>query len=202
MPKTDKRIDAYIAKSQDFAKPILNHVRALVHKAIPEVEETIKWGFPHFEYAGGTVFSMASFKQHCAFGFWKAKLLKDTYKILDTKEAMGHFGRVTALKDLPSNKILTEYLKEAAKLNEQGIKIKKVVKPGVKKELEIPDCFMKALKKNKKALVTFESFSTSHKREYVDWITEAKTDETRNKRLATAVEWMSEGKPRMWKYIK
>jgi uncharacterized protein YdeI (YjbR/CyaY-like superfamily) len=201
MGKKDKRIDTYIAKAQDFAKPVLIHIRALVHKAIPDVEETMKWSFPHFEYAGGTVCSMASFKQHCAFGFWKASLMKDPYKVLNTKEAMGHLGKITSVKDLPSDKILTEYMKEAAKFNEQGVKVKKKTAP-VKKELAIPDEFMKAIRKNKKALITFESFSPSHKREYIEWITEAKTEVTKNKRTETAVEWMAEGKPRMWKYIK
>ncbi|RPI19587.1 MAG: hypothetical protein EHM58_00865 [Ignavibacteriae bacterium] len=202
MPAKDKRIDEYIAKSQDFAKPILTHIREVVHKAIPGVEETMKWSFPHFVYEGETLCSMASFKQHCAFGFWKASLMKDPHKIMDTKEAMGHLGKITSVKDLPSNKIFTEYLKEAAKLNEQGVKVKKVIKPGAKKEVEIPDYFMKSLKKNKTAFKTFEEFSPSHKREYVEWITEAKTDETKNKRLETAIEWMAEGKIRNWKYVK
>lgn len=201
MSKKDKRVDAYIAKAQDFAKPVLNHIRALVHKAVPDSEETMKWSFPHFVYKGETICSMASFKQHCAFGFWKASLMKDPYKVLNTKEAMGHLGKITSIKDLPSNKILTEYMKEGAKLNEQGVKVKKKPAP-VKKETVIPDEFLKAIKKNKKALKTFERFTPSHKREYVEWITEAKTDDTKNKRMETAVDWMAEGKPRMWKYIK
>ncbi len=201
MPKKDKRVDAYIAKAQDFAKPVLIHIRGLVHKAIPDAEETMKWSFPHFVYKGETVCSMASFKQHCAFGFWKASLMKDPYKVLNTKEAMGHLGKITSVKDLLSDKILTEYMKEAAKLNEQGVKVKKKSAP-VKKETVIPGEFLKAIKKNKKAFKTFESFSPSHKREYVEWITEAKTAETKNKRIETAVEWMAEGKIRNWKYIK
>ena len=201
MPKKDKRVDAYIAKAQNFAKPVLIHIRSLVHKAIPDVEETMKWSFPHYVYKGETVCSMASFKQHCAFGFWKASLMKDPYKALNTKEAMGQLGKITSIKDLPSNKILTEYMKEAAKLNEQGVKVKKKPAP-VKKETVIPGEFLKAIKKNKKAFITFESFSPSHKREYVDWITEAKTDDTKNKRMQTSIEWMAEGKIRNWKYIK
>jgi uncharacterized protein YdeI (YjbR/CyaY-like superfamily) len=201
MPKTDKRIDAYIAKSQDFAKPILNHIRELVHKAIPDVEETMKWSFPHFDYEGGTVCSMASFKQHCAFGFWKASLMKDPNKVLNTKEAMGHLGKIQSLKNLPSDKIMLAYLKEAAQLNKEGIKIKKKAS-AYRKEFEIPDYFIKALKKNKDALKTFEDFSPSHKKEYVEWITEAKTEDTKNKRMATTIEWLTEGKIRNWKYVK
>lgn len=200
MGKKDKRFDDYIAKSQDFAKPILSHLRELVHKACPDAEETVKWGMPFFEYSGSTICSMAAFKQHCAFGFWKASLMKDPHKILSGKEAMGQMGQIKTLKDLPSDKIMIEYIKEAAQLNKEGIKLP--VKKGVKKELEIPDYFMKAVSKNKKALRTFEKFSLTNKREYLDWINGAKTEETRNQRLATAVEWMAEGKPRMWKYLK
>jgi uncharacterized protein YdeI (YjbR/CyaY-like superfamily) len=204
MGTKDKRIDAYIAKANPFARPILKHIRELVHKACPDVEETWKWSFPHFVYEGSTICSMAAFKAHCAFGFWKASLLKDPHKILakGERDAMGHFGRLTSLADLPPDKIMIEYIKEAAKLNKEGVKI--VKKPAVKekKVLETPDYMLKALAKNKKASQTFEMFSPSHKKEYIEWLVEAKTDETRNKRLSTAIEWMSEGKPRMWKYIK
>lgn len=200
MGKKDKRFDDYIAKSHDFAKPILTHLRELVHKACPEAEETVKWGMPFFEYSGSTICSMAAFKQHCAFGFWKASLMKDPHKILSGKEAMGQMGQIKTLKDLPSDKIMIEYIKEAARLNKEGVKLP--VKKGVKKELGIPDYFMKAISKNKKAQRTFDKFSLTNKREYVDWITGAKTEDTRNQRLATAVKWMSEGKPRMWKYLK
>lgn len=155
---------------------------------------------PFFEYSGSTICSMAAFKQHCAFGFWKASLMKDAHKILSGKEAMGQMGQIKTLKDLPSDKIMIEYIKDAARLNKEGIKLP--VKKGIKKELEIPDYFMKAISTNKKALRTFEKFSLTNKREYVDWITGAKTEETRNQRLASTVVWMSEGKPRMWKYLK
>jgi uncharacterized protein YdeI (YjbR/CyaY-like superfamily) len=139
-----------------------------------------------------------------AFGFWKASLMKDPHKILETqgREAMGHFGRITGLKDLPSDKIMIEYIKEAAKLNKEGIKVVRKPVKKEKKELVVPDYFLKTVSKNKKALKTFEGFSYSHKKEYVEWITEAKTEDTRNKRMATAVEWMAEGKQRMWKYVK
>jgi uncharacterized protein YdeI (YjbR/CyaY-like superfamily) len=202
MPKKDKRIDNYIAKSQEFARPILNHLRGLVHKACPEVEETMKWSFPHFDYAGGTICSMASFKKHAVFGFWKASIMKDPHKILSASDAMGHFGKLQSLKDLPSDKILIDYIKEAARLNKDGVKLPAKTKTAHKKELVIPDYFMKALGKNKKALKTFETFSPANKREYVEWITGAKSEETRNKRLETAINWMAEGKIRNWKYVK
>lgn len=199
----DKRIDAYIAKAQPFAWPILEHLRALVHKACPEVEESIKWSFPHFNYKGEMMCSMASFKQHCAFGFWKASLMKDKTLLANAKgeTAMGHLGRITSLKDLPKDTVMIRYIKEAMQLNDAGIKVEKK-RPVSTKELVIPDYFIKELKKNKAAQKTFEAFSPSNKNEYVMWITEAKTEETRKSRMATAMEWMAQGKPRLWKYIK
>lgn len=203
MSEKDPRIDAYISKSQEFAKPILEHLRELVHKACPEAEETIKWGFPHFDYKG-MMCSMASFKQHCAFGFWKASLMKDKKLMINAKSelAMGHLGRITSLKDLPPDKVLVSCIKEAKKLNDDGVSLPAKTSAKEKKEIAVPDYFIKALKKNKTALKTFENFSLSNKKEYVMWIIEAKTDETRNKRIAIAVEWLAEGKPRNWKYIK
>lgn len=199
MAKKDSRVDAYISKSADFAKPILNHIRKLVHAACPEAEEALKWGFPHFLY-NGMLCSMAAFKQHCAMGFWKAKLIfGETGK---EEEGMGHFGRITAISDLPSEKVLIGYVKKAAQLNEQGIKLPPRARSTEKKELIVPNFLRAALKKNKKALKTFEDFSYSHKKEYVEWITEAKTEETRQRRLETALEWMAEGKSRHWKYKK
>lgn len=204
MAKKDKRIDAYIAKSADFAKPILEHFRELVHKACPDVEETMKWSFPHFDYKGMMLCSMASFKQHMAINFWKASLMSDSKKLMETAKsevAMGHLGRITSMKDLPKDSVLTKYIKEGMKLNDEGIKAspKKKVAP---KELEIPSYFTAALKKNKKAQEVFDKFSTSNKREYVSWIVEAKTEETRQSRMETAIEWISEGKIRNWKYLK
>lgn len=203
MGKKEKAIDAYIAKSADFAKPIMKHIRELVHKTCPDVEEKMKWSFPHFDYKGEMMCSMAAFKQHMAFGFWKAALMKDPILVANAKTevAMGHLGRITSLKDLPSDKKMTAWIKEAMKLNDQGIKVSKP-KPSEKekKELVIPDYFTKALAKNKKAKQVFENFAYSHKKEYMQWITEAKTEETRNKRMATAMEWIAEGKGRNWKY--
>ncbi|RPI64348.1 MAG: hypothetical protein EHM44_03375 [Ignavibacteriales bacterium] len=203
MPTKNPRIDLYISKSAEFAKPILIHLRELVHTACPDVQETIKWSFASFDYKG-PMCSMVSLKQHCAFGFWKASLMKDKSLVsnAESESAMGHYGKITSLKDLPSDKKIIAHIKEAMTLNEKGIKLPPRKVTMAKKEIVVPAYFLKLLKKNKKAFTTFESFSPSHKREYVEWITEAKTDETKNRRMETAIEWMSEGKSRNWKYIK
>jgi uncharacterized protein YdeI (YjbR/CyaY-like superfamily) len=202
MGKKEKVIDNYIARSADFAKPILNHIRDLVHKACPDVEEKMKWSFPHFDYKGEMMCSMAAFKQHAVFGFWKAALMKDPVLVENAKTevAMGHLGRLTSLKDLPSDKKITAWIKEAMKLNDEGIKLPAKIKSTEKKELIVPDYFAKALIKNKKAKQVFDNFSYSHKRDYVEWLTEAKTEATRDSRMATALEWLAEGKSRHWKY--
>jgi uncharacterized protein YdeI (YjbR/CyaY-like superfamily) len=201
MARKDPRIDAYIAKAADFAKPVLSHLRSLVHKACPDVEETMKWSFPHFDYKG-MMCSMASFKQHCAFSFWKITLMKDAKKLLDNRaNAMGSFGRITSLKDLPSDKTILSYIKEAMKLNDDDVKPEKA-KPSEKKELIIPNYVIDSLRKNKKALSAFEKFSYTNKKDYLEWITGAKTEKTRNERLIQAIEWMAEGKIRNWKYIR
>ncbi len=198
MPTTDPRVDAYIEKSAEFAKPILTHIRKIVHEACPDITETMKWSFPHFDHKG-TVCSMASFKQHCAFGFWKQSLLeKDAFPA--QKTAMGSFGRITSLDDLPDEKVMIQLVHQAVDLNEKGVKVAK--KPVERKELVVPDDLIGALKQNKKAKTAFDKFGYSHKKEYIEWITEAKTEATRNKRLATTVELLSEGKGRNWKYEK
>ncbi len=201
MASKDPRIDAYIARSAAFAQPILKHIRKLVHAACPEVEETLKWSIPHFVHKG-ILCSMAAFKHHCAFGFWKGALIIGNDAGTAQDEAMGQFGRITAPSDLPADKVLIGYIKKAVHLNDTGVKVPARSKPKVKKELDAPDDLKTALKKNKKALATFEDFSYSHKKEYVEWITEAKRAETRTQRLETAIEWMAEGKPRNWKYVK
>jgi len=190
MGKRDKRIDTYIANSAPFAQRILNHLRELVHQACPEVEETMKWSFPHFEYCGEILCSMAAFKKHCSFGFWKASIMPDPDGILQLvgKTSMGSLGQLADMKDLPGDRILIKYIKAAAKLNKEGVKIEHKAKPVTQKELEVPEYFSKALSTNKKALKTFDGFSNTNKKEYVQWVTEAKTEETRNKRLATAIE--------------
>jgi uncharacterized protein YdeI (YjbR/CyaY-like superfamily) len=199
MPKIDPRIDAYIEKSADFAKPVLTHFRQLVHKACPDVVETIKWGMPAFEYKG-PLCGMASFKAHCAVNFWKESLLGSNAFPAE-KNAMGSFGRITSKKDLPADKVMVDLIKRAAELNDKGIKVSK--KPAAeKKELPVPAVLAQALAKNTKARETFENFPPSCRKEYIQWITEAKTEPTRDKRLATTIEWLSEGKKRNWKYEK
>jgi uncharacterized protein YdeI (YjbR/CyaY-like superfamily) len=202
MPNNDPRIDAYIAKAADFARPVLQHLRQLVHKACPDVEETIKWGFPHFGYRGDILCSMAAFKQHCSFGFWKASAMKDPDGILKVtdRHSMGHFEKITSKKDLPSDKSLIAYIKEAARLNEEGVKKPERSKKAPAAALPVPAELAAALKKNKKALAIFDGFPPSHKKEYIEWITEAKTEPTKEKRIATTLEWLTEGKSRNWKY--
>ena len=198
-------MDAYIARSADFAKPVLNHIRKLVHAACPDVEETLKWSMPFFMHRG-ILCSMAAFKNHCTFGFWKRSLIFPKGRAAGNKqdEAMGQFGRISAISDLPKEKVLIGYIKRAARLNETGTNPPPIPrhKPKLRKELAVPTDLMSTLRENKKALAAFENFSYSHKKEYVEWITEAKTEATRTKRLETAVEWMTEGKSRHWKYAK
>ena len=202
MGKKDNRVDNYIKKSADFAIPILLHLRELVQKGCPDVEETMKWSFPHFEYKG-ILCSMASFKQHCSFGFWKASLMKDADKFEAVGETgMGHLGKITSLKELLSDKTLLAYIKEAMRLNEEEIKLPAKPKSTEKKELIIPADMQKALSRNKKAKSVFDSFNYSNKKEYIEWIVDAKSGDTRNKRLETAIEWIAEGKVRHWKYVK
>jgi uncharacterized protein YdeI (YjbR/CyaY-like superfamily) len=197
MPNKDPRVDAYIEKSADFAKPILTHLRKLVHKASPKLSETVKWGMPAFEYKG-IVCGMAAFKEHCTFGFWKHSLL-DYNGFSNEGTAMGSFGRITSKKDLPTDDTIVKLVQQAVELNENGVKVAKP-KLATKKELVVPEYLTAALKKNKAAQKTFEDFPYSCKKEYVEWITEAKTEPTREKRLATTLEWLSEGKRRNWKY--
>ena len=199
MGKKDPRIDAYIAKCAAFAQPILKHAREQMHRHCPEVEETIKWGFPHFDYHG-ILAGMAAFKAHCALGFWKGALLTIDKK---SEAAMGQFGRITSVKDLPGEREMARLIKAAMVLNEEGITSPTRAKPKTEKQaLLVPDYLKSALKKNKPALATFEGFSYTNKKDYVEWITEAKTEITRDKRLAQALEWMAEGKVRNWKYLR
>ncbi len=197
----DKRIDDYISKSADFAKPILNHLRKLIHHACPEVQETIKWGFPHFDYKG-MMCSMASFKNHCAFTLWKAALMKDAEVLkYNNENSMGHAGKIKNLNDLPADKIIISHIKEAMKLNDEGIKLPER-KSDPKPEIIVPDALKKELAKNKKASSTFNNFSPSHKREYIEWIVEAKTEATKSKRILTTIENLAKGKTKEWKYVK
>jgi hypothetical protein len=205
LPKTDPRIDAYIARSAEFARPILTHLREVVHEACPDVEETMKWSMPHFMYHG-MLAGMSAFKQHAAFGFWKGALVaeamgagKGTGK---SGEAMGDFGRITSLKDLPARATLVRWVKTAMRLNEEGVKRTPKRPKAPRKPLPTPLDLTAVLGKraNAKARAAWAGFSPSHRREYIEWITEAKTDATRAKRLATTLEWLAEGKDRNWKY--
>lgn len=198
----DARIDAYIVKSADFAKPILEHIRRVVHQACPDVEETMKWSFPHFDYKGEMMCAMAAFKQHAVLGFWKWSLMNDPKKVLKPigkSEGMGNFGRISSLKELPSVSVLKGLIKEAMRLNDEGISVKKTVKPP-KKMPKTPPAFQAALKKNARALKNFENFPPSHKREYIEWIVDARQVVTRDRRITQAVEWITKGKQRNWKY--
>jgi uncharacterized protein YdeI (YjbR/CyaY-like superfamily) len=193
--KRDARVDAYIAKSPDFAKPILTHVRALVHDACPDVEETMKWSVPHFDYRG-VLCGMAAFKQHCNIILWKGGLIRAA----DGRDEKGQFRNITSVSDLPSDKTMKALLKQAVDLNERGVKAPRVTKK--KEPLPVPSELKSALKKNKKASAVFAKFSPSNKREYAEWINDAKGADTRQRRVETAVEWIAEGKSRHWKYQK
>lgn len=204
MVKTDERVDNYLLNAADFAKPILTHLRRLVHEACPDVEETWKWSFPNFVYKGQVLCSMAGFKEHCSFGFWKASLLADVDKVLSVKdrEGMGHLGKITSLKDLPEDAVLKKYIKAAMKLTDDGVRLppRAKVSEQEKKALTVPDCLADELSKNKTAQKVFNDFSYSHRKEYIMWITEARTEATRQKRLAQTIVWLEEGKNRHWKY--
>ena len=199
MPTRDPRVDAYIDNAAGFAQPILKHIRETVHKNCPQVEETLKWRMPTFMYHG-MLCGMAAFKQHCSFGFWKHDLVvggKDPSE--SGPEGMGQFGKITQLSELPPAKTLAGYIRKAMQLNEQGVKAPRVVSK--RSALAVPEDLAAALKKNRKAAATFEAFSPTNQRDYVEWLVEAKREETRSKRLAQAIEWMAEGKARNWKYM-
>jgi uncharacterized protein YdeI (YjbR/CyaY-like superfamily) len=197
------KVDAYIAKAQPFAQPILTHIRELAHKACPDVEEEMKWSMPFFTLRGVILGHMASFKQHCAVGFWGPEMhavLKEDGLL--SENGMGSLGKVASLKDLPPDKQLLAYYRQAAGLVASGQRTKSLMRPkkSQKPAPEIPQELTAALKKNKAAAKVFAGFSPSCQREYSEWIAEAKRAETKEKRLAQAVEWISEGKQRHWKY--
>ena len=192
----DPRIDAYIEHAAPFARPILAHVRALVHRACPQVEETIKWGMPTFVHAGGILCGMAAFKQHASFGFWRHA---DVVGEGEPRDGMGSYGKMTSLDDLPPRTTLLAHLRKAMQLNEAGLKSPKR-KPAPRPAPDTPEDLAAALANNKAANATFDAFPPGCRREYIEWIVEAKREETRAKRLAQAVEWMAEGKRRNWKY--
>jgi uncharacterized protein YdeI (YjbR/CyaY-like superfamily) len=206
MQTLNPKVDAYFMKVQPFAKPIMAHLRELVHKGCPDIEETIKWSRPFFQYRGVILCNMAAFKEHCSFGFWGEEIgavLREA-KVLG-ENGMGSLGRITSVKDLPSDKQMLSWIRQAAAFVDNGQHTspiaarRKVVKPQ-KSPVEIPAEFSAALQKNKKAAAVFAAFSPSCKREYVEWIADAKRQETRDKRITTAIEWIAEGKQRNWRY--
>jgi len=192
-------IDAYIERAAPFARPILRRLRAVVRRACPGVVECIKWGMPAFDFKGPLA-GMAAFKQHCVFGFWKHTLLTDPTGVMQTTDrtAMGNFGCLRSVDDLPSAAALARMVKAAAKLNEEGVKVPRVLR--AKAPIPVPTDFAKAMRAAPKAKATFDGFSPSHRREYLEWIVDAKRPETRLKRIATAIEWLSKGRSRNWKY--
>lgn len=198
MPVHDPRVDAYIAKSADFAQPILRHLRSLVHEACPQVQESIKWGAPSFGYGDGILCGMAAFKRHVSFGFWKHALVMGEGA---ERDGMGSFGKMASLSDVPSKKTMGSLIRKAMRLNEQGVKTSVARRSAAPRApLETPADLLVALNGNGKAKAAFDAFSPSARREYVEWVIEAKREETRQRRIAQAVEWIVEGKHRNWKY--
>jgi hypothetical protein len=196
----DPRVDAYINRSAAFAQPILTHLRELVHKSVPDIEESIKWSMPFFTYKGQMYGNLAAFKAHCSFGLFGAGICEQLKRDGFDSDGMGSLGKITSLKDLPPNKVLVGYIKQAATLIDDGAKTMTRPRKAAKPAPEIPSVFAVALKKNKAAAKVFADFSPSCQREYVEWITEAKRAETKEKRIAQSVEWIAEGKQRNWKY--
>ena len=193
MGKRIPEVDAYIEKAAPFAQPILEKIRENFHAASTDIEEAMKWSAPFFEYKG-VLGQMAAFKNHVSWGFWKAELMG--------QGATMRGFRATDVKDLPSKKEMVELVRKAMKLNDEGVKVERAPSTRSAKPLEIPDDLSAAMKKDRKARTAFDNFSPSQQREYVEWLEEAKQDATRQKRLATAMEWIAEGKSRNWKYQK
>ena len=198
MPSTDARIDAYIAGKPEFARPILRHLRAAVHRGCPDVEETLRWSMPSFTYKGQILCQMAAFRAHATFGFWRGKQIADSG---DKPPAMGQFGRITSIADLPRDKELDAMMRKAVTLIDSGEKSPRPVKHA-RAEIAMPADLAEALARSPAAQATYDAFPPSCRREYLEWVIEAKRPETRAKRVAQAVEWMAEGKRRNWKYAK
>jgi uncharacterized protein YdeI (YjbR/CyaY-like superfamily) len=196
---TDPRVDEYIAKSAPFARPILRRIRAVVHAGCPDVEETMKWSFPHFLHHG-ILCSMATFKSHCAFAFSKEQLM--TGILGQGGGVTPQFGRVTSVKDLPSRAAFLQLVREAVRLNEDEVRPAARAAPDRTRSVRAPADLLAALKNNARARAAYDEMSPSHKREYIEWITEAKRDETRKRRVSAAIDWMAEGRIRNWKYVR
>lgn len=200
MGKRDPRVDAYIAKSAEFAQPILEHLRTVVHESCPQVEEDMKWSMPYFMYEG-MLCGMAAFRQHCSLGFWKGSLVVGER---GPESAMGQFGRITSVRDLPPKRVLTGYIRQAMKLNEDKVPSPTRAKKTTASRAEpaVPPELARALGKSRRARQTFAAFSPSHRREYIQWISEAKREQTRQQRVETTIEWLEDGKARNWKYVR
>jgi hypothetical protein len=196
MKRTHPGVDSYIAGAAPFARPILRRLRRLFHKACPPIEEKLKWGFPCFVYRG-LLGGFAAFKHHASYGFWRQDVLPDPHGLFKSRGPMGS-GRLTAGSQLPPDRVLLGYIRRAVLLNEAGPPPRKRRRP--KPLPPVPRDFLLALRKNRKALGIFEAFAPGQKREYLEWITEAKHRSTRERRLATAMGWIAEGKTRNWKY--
>ncbi|MEA3044850.1 MAG: hypothetical protein QOH47_2688 [Sphingomonadales bacterium] len=194
--KTDPRVDAYIARQADFAKPILTHLRAILREACPDCEETLKWSMPSFIYKGKILAGFAAFKAHATFGFWSGSTVLESND--EQRSAMGQFGRLTSRDDLPPRAMLLELTRKAMTLIDKGVK--PIRNKTVKAPFAVPQDLRAAIDALPAAKATFDGFPPSCQREYVEWVTEAKRDETRAKRLAQTVEWLAEGKRRNWKY--
>ena len=198
MGKRSKEFDAYIAKAQPFAQPILAELRERVHEASTKIEEAMKWSSPTFMYEGKILCGMSAFKEHASFGFWQHALVMGEGV---ERDGMGSFGKMHSVADIPTKKTLAPLLKKAMALIDGGVKtpgVRKTATPKPKAE-PTPE-FAAALRKNAAARKHFEAFSPSAQREYVEWVAEAKREDTRDKRIAQAIEWLSEGKQRNWKY--
>lgn len=201
MPNHNPQIDAYIERAQPFAQPILIKLRNLFHKACPDIEEKLKWSNPSFE-RNGIVGGFAAFKNHVSWGLWKAKLIKDPTSAMatDASSAMGG-GHLRSVKDIPPDKVMLDLIRQAVDLNEKGVKLPRNT-AAKKPPPKTPPDLAAALKRNARASTVYKSFSASHKREYIEWITGARQPATRQRRLKQAVEWIAEGKPRNWKYMR
>jgi uncharacterized protein YdeI (YjbR/CyaY-like superfamily) len=197
MATVDPRIDSYIDGKAAFARPILRHLRAAVHRAVPDVEETLRWSMPSFTYKGQILCSMAAFKEHAVFGFWRGKEVAGD----ESTSAMGQFGRLTSIADLPDEATLETMIRKAATLIDSGTRAPRPVKHP-KPELAMPDDLASALAANGAAQASYDGFPHSAKRDYLEWVLGAKQPTTRAKRIAQAIEWMAEGKKRNWKYEK
>lgn len=189
----EPRIDAYIAKARPFARPILEKIRERIHAVMPEVEEAMKWSHPTYCKDGKIVLGTAAFKEHAAVNFWRGQELG-----LDTRDgAMGQLGKLTSVEDLPKD--LDRMIARAAELSTRAPKPRKTKHEPRPQPVMHPE-FAASLERAPKARASLEAFSPSAQREYLEWIAEAKQDATRQKRIASAVEWLSQGKRRNWKY--